>query len=140
MLPQRQGMMKQNTIYFAQKIIKCAEQLKKVEMASDKVTIVVKMAKLISQDAGAGTCISNPLHDVVIGTGIFPSTSAVLSMPVTKKYYEYWKIPLFEEEDAEMAKNIIKLGIKKISANIDDAYEWVNKKYISLDPLEQVIK
>lgn len=140
LLPQHQGLMKQNTIDFAQRIIKCAEHLKKIELASDKVSIVAEMAKLISQDAGAVTCISNPLHDVVRGVGIIPGTSAVLSMLVTKKYYEYWKIPLFEEEDAEMAKNIIKLGIKKISAHIDDAYEWVNKKYVSLDPLEQIIK
>lgn len=140
MLPQRPGLMKQNTINFAQRIIKCAEHLKKVELASDKVTIVAEMVKLISQDAGAVTCISNPLHDVVRGAGIMPGTSAVLSMLVTKKYYEYWKIPLFEEEDAEMAKNIIKLAIRKISANINDAYDWVNKNYVSLDSLEQVIK
>ncbi|UCH92369.1 MAG: hypothetical protein JSV88_19015 [Candidatus Aminicenantes bacterium] len=140
MLPHRQGLMKQNTMDFAERIIKCAEHLKKAELAPDKVTIVAEMAKLISQDAGAVTCISNPLHDVVRGVGIIPGTSAVLSILVTKSYYDYWKIPLFDERDAEMAKNIIKLAIPKISANIDDAYEWVNKNYVCLDSLEQVIK
>jgi hypothetical protein len=38
-----------------------------------------------------------------------------------------------------MAKNIIKLAIRKISANMDDAYEWVNKNYVGLAPLEEII-
>lgn len=139
-LPRHEGVMKQNTIQVAEKIIRGAENLKKAELASEKVLIVAELAKLLSQDAGAITFMSNKLHDIVRGVGMMPGTSAVLSILVTKDYWERWKIPLFEEEDAEGAKNIINVAIPKIASAIDEAYDLVNKFYVSLDPLEQVIR
>jgi len=138
-LPHREGIMEQNTIHVAEKIIESAEKLKKAGLASEKVLILAELARLVSQDAGAITFMSNKLHDVVRGVGMMPGTSAVLSMLVTKDYWEHWKIPLFEEQDVEMAKNIIGLAMSKVASNIDAAYDLVNKFYVSLDSLEQVI-
>jgi len=59
---------------------------------------------------------------------------------VAKDYCDHWKIPLFEERDVEMAKNIIGLAMSKVASNIDAAYDLVNKFYVSLDSLEQVIR
>jgi hypothetical protein len=140
LLPSRRGFMKQGTVDFAERIIQCGERLKMADLASEKVAIVAEMAELISQDAGAVTCISNQLHDIVRGAGIIPGTSAVLSILVTRDYYNHWKIPLFDETDAEMAKNIIQMAVQKISSQIDDAYDWVNKYYQGLESLENVIR
>jgi len=139
-MPRREGAMKQSTVQVAEKIIETAKKLKKAELASEKVLIVAELAILVSQDAGGVTFMSNMLHDVVRGVGMMPGTSAILSILVTKDYYEHWKIPLFDKEDCEMAGNIIELAITKIASHIDEAYELVNKFYVSLDPLEQVIR
>jgi len=139
-MPQREGAMKQNTFQIAEKIIQTAEKLKKAELASEKVLVVAELAKLVSEDAGGVTFMSNRLHDVVRGVGMMPGTSAILSVFVTKDYCKHWKIPLFEKEDCEMAGNIIELAITKIASNIDEAYELVDKFYTSLDSLEQVIR
>lgn len=140
LLPCRRGFMKQGTVDFAERIIQCGERLKRADLASEKVAIVAEMAELISQDAGAVTCISNQLHDIVRGAGIIPGTSAVLSVLVSKDYYKHWKIPLFDETDAEMAKNIIRMAVQKISSQIDDAYDWINKYYVSLDSIQHIIR
>lgn len=138
LLPSCRGYMKQNTVSFAERIIRCGERLKRADLASEKVSIVAELAELISQDAGAITCISNQLHDIVRGAGIIPGTSAVLSILVTRDYYKHWKIPLFNETDAKMAQDIIRLALQKISSRIDDAYELVDKYYQSLETIKIV--
>lgn len=131
-LPGIEGVMAQQTMDFAERIIALAERLKRVGLATDKVLIVAEMAKLISQDAGAITCISNKLHDVVRGVGMIPGTSAVLSMLVSRDYYAHWKIPLFEQGDAEMFKNIIMRAIEKVGLNYEAALEILERFYTSI--------
>ncbi len=129
LLPRREGSMAQHTREIAETISYCAERLKKAETASEKVAIVAEMAKLVSEDAGAITCISNTIHDVVRGAGMLPGTSAVLSMVVTKMYQNHWKIPLYERKDAEMAKNIVTRAIEKIGANYTHACSNLERCY-----------
>ena len=125
LLPKKLGFMKQNTNNFAENIINYGKKLRKAELASEKVLLVSELAKLISQDAGSITCISNKIHDIVRGAGMIPGTAAVLSMLVTKEYYNHWKIPLFDKVDAEKTKNIVKLAINKLKPTIDEAYEYL---------------
>lgn len=137
LLPRVEGSMARQTVDFADGIGDCAHRLRAAELASDKALIVAEMAELISQDAGAITCILNGLHDVVRGVGMIPGTSAALSMLVTKGYYEHWKIPLFERADAERAQNIVGLAIEKVAENYDAACADLEQHYESLDPLAQ---
>jgi hypothetical protein len=137
LLPRVEGSMARQTVDFADRISDCAHRLRIAELASDKASIVAEMAELISQDAGAITCISNRLHDVVRGVGMIPGTSAALSMLVTKGYYEHWKIPLFERADAERAQHIVGLAIEKIAVSYDAACADLEQHYESLAPLAQ---
>ncbi len=139
-LPHNEGLMKRNTIQVADRIIKAAESLGKAELASEKVLVAAELAKLVSHDVGAVTFMSNKLHDIVRGVGMIPGTSAVLSMLVTKAYCDHWKIPLFEQEDVDMARKIIDLALIRIASNIDEAYDMLDRYYVNLDSLEQVIK
>jgi hypothetical protein len=139
LLPRTEGSVTQQTIDLAGRIIDCAERLKRSELASQKAEIVAEMVVLISQDAGAITCLSDKVHDVVRGVGIIPGTSAALSILVTRGYYEHWKIPMFEPADAERAGEIIDLATEKISANYDAAWQNLQRDYVSLEPLEQVL-
>jgi hypothetical protein len=129
--------MAQQTVAFADRISDCADRLRAVEFASDKASIVAEMAELVSQDAGAIMCMSNRLHDLVRGVGMIPGMSAVLSMLVTRRYYEHWKIPLFEREDAKRAQNIVGLAMEKIVGNYDAARANLEQHYQDLAPLVQ---
>lgn len=129
LLPHDKGVMARETTRFAERINEYAEQLKRATQASEKVQIVAKMAALISQDVGGITCISNKIHDLVRGAGMMPGTSAVLSIATTKSYRNHWKIPLYEQDDAEKAKNIVKLGIKKIATNYERAHDVLERRY-----------
>jgi hypothetical protein len=137
LLPRVEGSMARQTVAFADRISDCADRLRAAELASDKASIVAEMAELVSQDAGAITCISNRLHDVVRGVGMIPGTSAALSILVTRPYYEHWKIPLFEPADAERAQSIVGLAIEKIAGRYDAARANLEQHYQDLAPLGQ---
>ncbi|MFC2134374.1 hypothetical protein ACFLR4_01585 [Bacteroidota bacterium] len=130
LLPIDKGFMKRTTVNLADQIIELGEKLKSSESAEDKVNIVAELARLTSEDAGAVTCISNDLHDIIRGAGIIPGTAAVLSMLVTKAYRDYWKIPLFDEQDAEKMGKIVMTALPKISSRIEEVYDTLERLYI----------
>lgn len=69
------------------------------ETSTDKVSIIADIAKLISEDAGGISFMSNELNDVVRSAGIVPNTAAIISLIVPKDYINYWKIPILDSED-----------------------------------------
>lgn len=132
MLPASQGTMKKATTEFADTVIAHAQKLKSAAYAAEKVAIVADMAKLISQDAGAVTCMSDTLHDIVRATGSLPGTSAVLSMLVSRKYMDHWKIPLFGEQDAHRTRNIVQKAVEKLMSVYDDAWQDIYEYYVDI--------
>lgn len=113
-LPQKKGQLAQATVEFANKIIKLGEELQIVDTSKDKVAIVADMAKLISEDAGGVTFMSNSLHEVVRSPGIVPGTAAVISLLVPADYIKYWKIPMLTSDDIHNYREIILGAIDEI--------------------------
>jgi hypothetical protein len=64
---------------------------------------------------------------------MMPGTSAVLSLLVTQRYLDHWKIPLFEPQDAGRASDIVHLAIDKIADNYDAAVEELERHYEGLE-------
>jgi hypothetical protein len=139
LLPYAKGSVREQTMDLARRIRHCTERLKASKLAWEKAQIVAELAQLVSQDAGAITCLSDSVHDLVRGAGLIPGTAAVLSLLVSRSYYEHWKIPLFEPEDAERASNIVALAIDKIAQNYDAAMENLERGYVDLEPLRQAL-
>ncbi|HWQ30393.1 MAG TPA: hypothetical protein VN549_05315 [Negativicutes bacterium] len=106
-LPQVKGQLAGATAAFADKVAGLAENLKKAETSMDKVEIVAQLARLISEDAGGISFMSNGLHEVARGAGIVPGKAAVLSLFVPKSYRDHWKIPVVSAEDIEQYRKII---------------------------------
>jgi hypothetical protein len=139
LLPRAEGSTRRQTRDLAQRIIDLAEGLRASELASEKSSIVARMAQLVSEDAGAITCLSDRVYDIVGGAGMIPGTSTVLSLLVPQGYREHWKIPLFEPQDARRAQAIVGLAIQKIASNYDAALENLERDYVSLEPLERAL-
>lgn len=113
-LPQEKGQLAKATMDFANKIIRLGEELKSVDDSTDKVEILADMAKLISEDAGGVTFMSNSLHEVVRSPGIVPGNAAVISLLVPTEYIKYWKIPMLSVDDINGYKEIIIGAIDRI--------------------------
>jgi len=113
-LPLVKGQLQGATINLAEKIVKLGEGLKVADTSADKVSIIADMAKLISEDAGGISFMSNSLHEVVRSAGIVPGTAAIISLLVPTNYINYWKIPVLNPEDVDKYIEIILLAIKNI--------------------------
>lgn len=113
-LPQVSGQLARATAGFADKIITLGEELKKADYSADKVRIIADMARLISEDAGGISFMTNTLHEEVRGAGMVPGTSAVISLLVSAEYINYWKIPMLDASDIDKYRKIILLAINKM--------------------------
>lgn len=113
-LPQVKGQLAKATSDFADRIIELAEKLKKAEASGDKVAIVADLARLISEDAGGISFMSNNLHEEVRSAGMVPGTAAVISLLVPKGYRDYWKIPVLSPDDVAQYRKIILHAVKEV--------------------------
>lgn len=112
-IPQIEGYLSNATRNFADKIISLSEKLKEADDSSDKVFIVAEIAKLISEDAGGITFMTNRLHDTVRSAGIEEGSAAIISILVPTSYIQHWKIPVLTPEDLKHYKDIIILAMRK---------------------------
>ncbi|MBN1855631.1 MAG: hypothetical protein JW846_01600 [Dehalococcoidia bacterium] len=138
--PRSEGVLRRRTVEVAESIIRAAESLKAAELGSEKVRIVAELAQLVGQDAGGVSFMSDKIYDVVRACGLIPGTSAVLSILVTKEYLAHWKLPLLEQEDVAMMKNIVHGAIPRIASRVDEANDVVDRLYEDLAPLESLIR
>lgn len=136
LLPLEIGRMKRETIDLAEVIINNGKLLKTSDSAIDKTKIISGLAKIISEDAGSITCISNKLHNVVRGAGMIPGTSAVISTIVNKDYFNYWKIPFVTKEDTDSIRKIINIALARINKEYFRAEKYL-KNYFPLDEIKK---
>lgn len=113
-LPQVKGQLARATADFADRVAGLAERLKKAQTSRDKVEIVADLARVISEDAGGISFMSNGLHETARAAGIVPDKAAVLSLFVPKSYRDYWKIPVVSLEDIRQYMEIIVCALKDI--------------------------
>jgi len=111
-IPFNKGGLAKATQEFADKVIQVAEKMKKVDSSDDKTKLSAELAKLVSENAGGVTFMSNSVYDKMRGVGLLPGITTVVSMIVTKEYIQYWKIPQFTTEEAENCVRFIIEGMK----------------------------
>jgi hypothetical protein len=115
-LPVIEGQLKSATVNFANSVISLASELMEADSSKDKVAIIADIAKLISEDAGGISFMTNELHDVVRSAGIVPGTAAVISLLVPEEYINYWKIPVLNLEDVDQYIKLILGAVQKIAS------------------------
>lgn len=119
LMPIQEGSLAAATRSFAVKIIETAEKLKAAQTAYEKVHLTADLARLVSEDAGGVTFMSDRVHDKVRGAGIVPDgRSAVLSMLTTAAYQKYWKIPVLEQDDIDGYISIIAAAIHRLNSKV----------------------
>lgn len=115
-LPISNGYLKNSTKNFAWEIVKLAERLSEADSSKDKTEIIANIARLVSEDAGGVSFMSNDLHDTARAAGIVPGTASVVSMLVPEEYINYWKIPILTPEDVQHYMKIIFHAAEKLTA------------------------
>ncbi len=137
--PRTEGVLRRKTVDLADSIIRTAQDLRRAETGSDKVRVVAELARLVSQECGGVSFMTNDLHDAVRQVGLTQGTSAVLSMLVTKDYLAHFKIPVLEPEDVVMMRNIVNGAIGRIALRLDEANDVVDRLYEDMAPLESLL-
>lgn len=117
-LPLAKGQLKNATADFAKKIIRFGESLIEADLSNDKVSIIADISKLVSEDAGGISFMSNNLHEVVRSAGIVPGTASIISLLVPEAYINYWKIPILTSEDVEQYTELIFNAVSMVCAEI----------------------
>lgn len=115
---------------FLLRLSKLIKSLSKAKTSKGKATVLGELAKLVSEDAGGVVFMSSRVNRVARAVGLMPGTGAVISMCLSKKYIEEYKIPFVTEEDLSKMVQVIKRAVVKLWDNIDQAQREINLKFI----------
>ncbi|OWZ84338.1 hypothetical protein CDO51_03485 [Natranaerobius trueperi] len=115
------GKLTENKNAFADKLISSAQQLKENEYSHEKVLTLSEIAKLVSEDAGGITFMSDRLHSILGGVGLLPATSAVYNLVVTENYFKENIMPVITDTDLKLFEKIAVKSINELSKNLDKA-------------------
>jgi hypothetical protein len=124
----RNHVLEQITSHLGAELECLGQALSHAESSKEKVRILAKLAKLVSEDAGAVTFMSNSVHAVVGSGGVTPGTGAVLSMLVPPAEVEYWKIPVLFQEDLDLYLSAIVAGIEMLKTRLPEALQELQAK------------
>lgn len=138
--PRNEGALRRKTTEMAQRIIEAAEHLRCAEIGSDKVIIAAELARLVSEEVGGVSFMTDRVHDVVRQVGMIPGTSAVLSMLVTRDHLEHWQIPMLTPEDIQVMVDVVRGALPRIASRLGEAYAVLNQFYEDLSPLETLLR
>ncbi|MDT8378996.1 MAG: hypothetical protein RQ739_08905 [Desulfotignum sp.] len=140
--PRYSGEMLKTTNEFAVRIIEIAEKIKSARTASEKVSLVGELSLLVSQDAGGITYMTDRVHENFAGAGIIPGMTAVLSMTVSKKNIDRYKIPEFTANDNGHYLDIIVNALRILSEDLENAQSYLSRSRqnsIETEEIEQLI-
>ncbi|MGL5050006.1 MAG: hypothetical protein ACRC6E_05155 [Fusobacteriaceae bacterium] len=111
-MKRKKGSLQSKTNEIGKKIENLGKKLSLASSSEEKVKIVAELAILISEDCGGITFMSNDIHDEIGGVGLIKNTGAVLSLGVSKTYFEEYKIPYLTLQDLKKYYNIVLKTIK----------------------------
>jgi hypothetical protein len=138
--PRDDGALRRRTIAVADAIAGAAERLKIAALGSEKVRAAAELARLVSQEVGGVSFMTDALYDVVRTTGLIPGTSAVLSMLVTRDYLSHWKVPVTKQEDVDRMVRVTRRAVAKLTDRLSEASDVLQRLYVDLAPLESLYR
>jgi hypothetical protein len=124
----RNRALEQQTAQFGKKLKDFGESLSRAESSREKVKIIATLAKLVSEDAGSITFMSNDTHSSVGSAGCTPGTAAVLSMLVPPAEAAHWKVPVLFQEDLDLYLLAVLSGIEALKTRLPEALEELRCK------------
>ncbi|NDV23789.1 hypothetical protein [Desulfovibrio sp. JC022] len=133
--PRHTGELKDAVQALGKRITEIGETFTNAATSAEKVKLISELALIVSQDAGGVTFMSAHMHDQVGGGGIMPGTSAVLSMAVSEKYINEWKIPAFNADDSVCYMNLIRHALPVLASNAEKAQAQLEERY-AFNPAE----
>lgn len=118
--------LKNNTMKVGESIIELGERLRKAETSEEKVNVIAELAKVVSQDCGGVSFMSNSLHEEIGGAGMIKHVGAVINLVATKEYFKENPIPYLTFEELQRYVDLVVGSVEEIYSNLDEATAIIN--------------
>lgn len=133
------GVLEKNTRALGDAIIAAGNELKEARFSRDKVAVLAKLARLISEDGAGISFMSDRLHEVIGGTGIMPGMGAVMNYIMPKSYRDAYISPFLTEDDLARYTNMVKETLRELLPVLPEATAHL-KKHAYKGDLDALLK
>ena len=133
------GALEKTTKALGDAIIAAGNELKEARFSQDKVAILARLARLVSEDGAGISFMSDRLHEIIGGTGIMPGMGAVMSYVVPKSYRDAYIFPFLTEDDMTRYAGMVKETLRELLPVLPEAAAHL-KKYAYKGDLDALLK
>ncbi|MEG2173486.1 MAG: hypothetical protein RRY29_09540 [Desulfovibrionaceae bacterium] len=127
--PRANDMLGVQTRRLSAEITSLAAALAKTVDGAEKVRIMGELARLVSEEAGGVTFMSDGVHDIAGSGGMMPGSGAMLSMLTPKDEVVYWKVPMLMPEDLAAYRAVLFAALALLPARLTEArHEFALKR------------
>ena len=137
----RKGEMQEATGHMGKKICQLGQAYAKAASSMTKVRIAGELADLLVHEVGGTSFMSNCIHEVAGGGGLWPGQAAVLSMLVSHHEYEKVGTIITGNKDISVLADICMTALQMLAERIPEAQRFINQRMPSIgsvDLLQQV--
>ncbi len=113
-MARKPGDLENATRLLADSIIAAGGRLKNARLSREKTAILADLARLVSEDGGGISFMSDRLHEIVGGTGMMPGSAAVLSLVIPESLRDKQVLPFLTERDVREYTAAVKAAAGKL--------------------------
>lgn len=104
--PRRPGDLDRASQALGEKISKLGQEYARARTSAQKVALAAALADILEQEIGGTSFMSQAVHSVAAGGGLWPGQAAMLSLLASRHEYESLKVLIISRQELELLADI----------------------------------
>ena len=130
----REGEMAQAVRAIGQKICRLGARYARAQTSAEKVSLAAELADILAHDLGGTTFMSNGLHALVAGGGLWPGQAAVLSLLTSRREYEAAGEVVTNRQELFLMADIVLAAIPLLFGRLAEARACIEERTPEASP------
>lgn len=132
--PRRPGDLDRASQALGEKISKLGQEYARARTSAQKVALAAALADILEQEIGGTSFMSQAVHSVAAGGGLWPGQAAMLSLLASRHEYESLKVLIISRQELELLADIALAAAILLRDRLPEASSFIQARSPQPEP------
>lgn len=132
--PRRPGDLDRASQALGEKISKLGQEYARARTSAQKVALAAALADILEQEIGGTSFMSQAVHSVAAGGGLWPGQAAMLSLLASRNEYESLKVLITSRQELELLADIALAAAILLHDRLPEASSFIQARSPQPEP------
>lgn len=132
--PRRPGDLDRASQVLGEKISKLGQEYARARTSAQKVALAAALADILEQEIGGTSFMSQAVHSVAAGGGLWPGQAAMLSLLASRHEYESLKVLITSRQELELLADIALAAAILLRDRLPEASSFIQARSPQPEP------